>query len=57
MDNNIEMDTDTILEDADMEGDSSSDDDGAEENVKQGVYLPGKPLGWEGNNFVLVLGF
>lgn len=45
MDNNIEMDTDTILEDADMEGDSSSDDEGAEENVEKGVYLPGKPLG------------
>ncbi|XP_037033072.1 glutamate-rich WD repeat-containing protein 1 [Bradysia coprophila] len=44
MDSNIEMDTDTILEDADMEGDSSSEDEGGEENVEKGVYLPGKPL-------------
>ncbi|KAG4071904.1 hypothetical protein HA402_006065 [Bradysia odoriphaga] len=39
------MDTDTILEDADMEGDSSSEDEGGEENVEKAVYLPGKPLG------------
>lgn len=39
------MDTETILEDADMEGDSSSDDESGEENVEKGVYLPGKPLG------------
>lgn len=45
MDNISEMDTDTILEDADMEGDSSSDDDSGAENVEKGVYLPGKPLG------------
>lgn len=46
MDNISEMDQDTILEDADMEGDSSSsDDEGGEENVEKGVYLPGKPLG------------
>lgn len=49
MDHNIEMDTDTILEDADMEGDSSSEDEGGEENVEKAVYLPGKPLGCERN--------
>lgn len=45
MDNLNEMDTETILEDADMEGDSSSDDENGTENVEKGVYLPGKPLG------------
>lgn len=45
MDNITEMDTETILEDADMEGDSSSDDDGGTDNVEKDVYLPGKPLG------------
>lgn len=45
MDNINEMDTDTILEDADMEGDSSSDNESGAENVEKGVYLPGKPLG------------
>lgn len=44
MDSISEMDTETILEDADMEGDSSSDESGGE-NVEKGVYLPGKPLG------------
>lgn len=45
MDSISEMDTETILEDADMEGDSSSDDESGGENVEKGVYLPGKPLG------------
>lgn len=45
MDSVAEMDTDTILEDADMEGDSSSDDESGDKNVEKGVYLPGKPLG------------
>lgn len=45
MDSINEMDTEAIIEDADMEGDSSSDDESGSENVEKGVYLPGKPLG------------
>lgn len=45
MDNDNEMDTEPTLEDAGMDDDSSGSDEDGEENVEQGVYLPGKPLG------------
>lgn len=56
MDNITEMDTEVILEDADMEGDSSSDEESGAENVEKDVYLPGKPLGCD-SQFHLFLYF